>query len=607
MIRDTSTQTTASQQNGSWRRFIGPAVILLAAAVAVAPQLSRGNSCGHDFDFHLVSWLDCFQSWHHGIPYPHWTPSANYGAGEPRFVFYPPLTWMLGAALALVMPWTLAPIALTFVLLAGTGLSTRALARLALDELPATLAGCAALFSGYALFTAYERTAFAELAGGIFIPLVLLFALRDRNSSDAASACSVWRRALQRALGGSAVPLALSVAGAWLSNPTVGVMACYTLAGVAVTAALLSRSWTPVIRSFAGAVLGMGLVAIYLVPATWEQRWVDIHQVTEDPGQTLENNWLFSRHANPTLAAHDEVLHTASIIVVAMIAIALSALLVSWLRRRLPGERAYWVPLALIPFAILFLQFSFSRPMWNLLPEMRFLQFPWRWLLVLEAPMAISVAAAVGCSRLGRRLAVTVACGAVFLSMTALSAETFFQPCDDEDAVAPMLDTYRSGQGFIGTDEYEPIGADNALISTHLPFACLVNDPDTHLGVPSGNLDVPPNWESKQGSCEAIFAAPHSQTEHMRFAANMPHAGYLVLRLRTYPAWRVTLNGQPVTEFPEREDGLMTVEVQQGSVEIDADWTTTPDMVAGRWLSALFVLFLAAVYWLERTWKRVRL
>jgi hypothetical protein len=191
--------------------------------------------------------------------------------------------------------------------------------------------------------------------------------------------------------------------------------------------------------------------------------------------------------------------------------------------------------------------------------------------------------------------------------MTALSAETFFQPCDDEDAVAPMLDTYRSGQGFIGTDEYEPIGADNALISTHLPFACLVNDPDTHLGVPSGNLDVPPNWESKQGSCEAIFAAPHSQTEHMRFAANMPHAGYLVLRLRTYPAWRVTLNGQPVTEFPEREDGLMTVEVQQGSVEIDADWTTTPDMVAGRWLSALFVLFLAAVYWLERTWKRVRL
>jgi hypothetical protein len=600
MTEASTNHTPASR----WRRFIGPAVILLAAVVAVAPQLVRGNSCGHDFDFHLVSWLDCFQAWRHGIPYPHWTPSANYGAGEPRFVFYPPLTWMLGAALALVMPWTLVPIALTFLLLAGTGLSTRALGRLALDELSATVAGCAALFSGYALFTAYERTAFAELGGGIFIPLVLLFALRGRKPSDASSG---WRRALLRSLGGSAAPLAIAVAGAWLSNPTVGVMACYMLAGVAATAALLSRSWTPVLRSAVGAVLGMGLVAIYLVPATWEQRWVDIHQVTEDPGQTLENNWLFAVHASPTLADHDAVLHTASLIVVGMIAVSLAALLVCWLRKRLPGGRAYWIPLALIPVAILFLQFSFSRPIWNLLPELRFLQFPWRWLLVLEAPLAIFFAAAVQCSKPARRIAVTVVCGLVFLSMTALAAMTFFQPCDDEDAVAPMLDTYRSGQGFIGTDEYEPIGADNALISTHLPFACLVNDPDTHLGVPSGNLDVPPNWESKQGSCEAIFAAPHSQAEHMRFAVNMPHAGYLVLRQRTYPAWRVTLNGQPVTEFPEREDGLMTVEVQQGSVEIDADWTTTPDMVAGRWLSALFVLFLAAVYWLDRTWKRVRL
>ena len=60
----------------------------------------------------------------------------------------------------------------------------------------ATLAGCAALFSGYALFTAYERSAFGELAGGFWIPLVLLFALRDRNP------CRLGLRA--RALDGSA-------------------------------------------------------------------------------------------------------------------------------------------------------------------------------------------------------------------------------------------------------------------------------------------------------------------------------------------------------------------------------------------------------------------
>jgi hypothetical protein len=143
-----------------WSRFSSPVIILLAAALATAPQLFSGNSCGHDFDFHLISWLDAQSSWLQGIPYPHWTPSANFGAGEPRFVFYPPLTWMLGAALGSVLPWHLAPIALTFLLLAATGLATRALARQALCDGAATLAGCTAIFSGYALFCAYERSAF---------------------------------------------------------------------------------------------------------------------------------------------------------------------------------------------------------------------------------------------------------------------------------------------------------------------------------------------------------------------------------------------------------------------------------------------------------------
>ena len=275
----------AGAERAHWRHWIGPVVVLLAAALAVAPQLALGNSCGHDFDFHLVSWFDALNGWRHGIVYPHWAASANYGAGEARFVFYSPLTWMLGAALGAVLPWTMVPIAMTFLLLAGTGLATRALARQALGDGAATLAGCVALFSGYALFTAYERTAFAELAGGFWIPLVLLFALREVNPAV---------HIAKRALDGSAVPLALAIAGAWLSNPTVGVMACYLLAAVALTQTLLSRSWAPALRASAGAVLGMGLIAVYLLPAAWEQRWVDIYQVSERffCGNEYFHSWL---------------------------------------------------------------------------------------------------------------------------------------------------------------------------------------------------------------------------------------------------------------------------------------------------------------------------
>ena len=594
----------AGAKAARWSRYAGPAVVLLAAAVAIGPELVKGNSCGHDFDFHLVSWLDAHNSWQQGIAYPHWTPSANYGAGEPRFVFYPPLTWMLGAALGFVLPWTAVPILLTFLLLAGTGLASRALARLALDDCWATLAGCAALFSGYALFTAYERTAFAELAGGFWIPLALLYIFREGNRTGGL---------LKRAFDGSAVPLALAVAGAWLSNPTVGVMASYSLASVALVVGLLSRSWAPIVRAMVAAALGMGLTAIYLVPAAWEQRWVDIHQVTNDPGQTVENNWLFAHHADPSLALHDAVLHTASAIAVLMIAVALACVLVSWLRGRLPGERRTWIPLALIPVVILFLLFPVSRPVWNLLPELRFLQFPWRWLIVLEAPMAIFLATAVGCSRPWRRVAILAACAAVFVGLTCYAAKDLFQVCDDEDAVSPMLAAYHSGAGFAGTDEYEPMGADNSLVATGLPAACLVSDKDTVLGAVAGGGpdDAVPAWDTSQHSCEATFVwAPNpgkAASEHIRVAAVTPHAGYLVLLLRSYPAWRVAVNGRPVDGLPQRDDGLMAVPVPQGSVEVTVDWTTTDDVIVGRWLSALALLLLTALWIAERKLSQSRL
>jgi hypothetical protein len=592
----------------SWHRFIGPAIILFAALVAVTPELIHGNSCGHDFDFHLVSWFDALNAWRHGVPYPHWAPSANYGAGEPRFVFYSPLTWMMGAALGAFLPWTWVPIALSFLLLAGTGLATRALARQALNEGAATLAGCVALFSGYSLFTAYERTAFAELAGGVWIPLVLLFALRSSKAPDVA-------KSEHHQSAGSIAGLAIAIAGCWLSNPTVGVMGCYLLAAAALVVFGLERSSAKLLRTAAGAVLGMGLVAVYLVPASWEQRWVDIHQATQDKGETPEYSWLFAVHNDPALAYHDVVLHTVSTIAILMIGVALCALFLCWLRGRLPEKARWWVPLALIPVAVLLLQFPFSRPLWNLLPDLRFLQFPWRWLVVLEAPMGIFAAAAIwprNSTHHLQRFAIAAAAGAVFLTLTTWAEKDLFQVCDDEDAVAGMVPVYAAGQGFAGTYEYEPIGADISLIAAGLPQACLVANPATVLGKPTENSDsdsgIAVVWSASQGTCEATYAASHgSAPEHLKILANPPHTGFLVLKLRTYPAWLVKVNGVAIVPSPPRADGLMAVPVPAGPVVLTADWTTTTDVFVGRWLSALSVLALTGLCLLAREPKRKHL
>jgi hypothetical protein len=603
---------TAIRAAGS--RFVYSAIILGAAAIAVIPLLIKGPSCRDDSLFHFISWFDALESWRHGIIYPHWATSPNWGAGEPRFVFYPPFSWMLGAALGAILPWRMVPAAMSFLIQAGCGLGTRALGRSFLSEAQATMAGCLAIFSGYAPYCIYYRNAFGELLGAFWIPVILLLALRTGRQEG-----NAW----QRALDGSTVPLSLAIAGAWLSDGPVGVIACYLLAAVATLDAVLERSWAKVIRATVAIAFGLALVGFYLVPVAQEKSWVAIHMATDRPWFQLENNFLFA--GNPDLPAeHHRVNHQVSLIGVIMLTLTAGAILMAWLRHRL-AERQQWMPLAAIPLGMLFLLLPISRPVWDLLPLLRMLQFPWRWLLTLEAPMAIFLAVAIWPDITVRRserskraaktgpvrrqqVAAVILCAALFLA--GIVAEfTFFQTFRAEYDFADLLSVLTSGSGVPGQIEYAPDGADNGLVAWGLPGACLTSQPLTALGaMTTVGIIV---WKATQDSCEAVYEMEKGPAregrEHYGVKAVLLHPGYLILRLRRYPAWRVRVNGRTVERMPEREDGLMAVPAPAGTVNVDVDWTTTPDVTAGRWLSVMGVLALTGFWLLERKDARRRL
>ncbi len=118
----------------------------------------------------------------------------------------------------------------------------------------------------------------------------------------------------------------------------------------------------------------------------------------------------------------------------------------------------------------------------------------------------------------------------------------YFQVCYPEDTVASVLSAYRAGAGFEGMYEYEPPGGDDSSIATGLPDACLVSDPSIVLGKPDpDDPDANPSGP-RSGQLPGHFhlrstaSKPIPSTAASRAA--IPHPGYLVLRLLSYPAWR---------------------------------------------------------------------
>jgi len=587
-------------------------MIFACAVAATVPLAWKGNSCGHDFDFHLQSWMAVAQQWRHGVIDPHWIEGANYGAGEPRLVFYPPFSWMLGALLGSILPWNVAPVAFTLVVLTACGFSMDRLASEWLPANAAALAACAYILNPYALFVAYERTAYGELAAGIWLPLIILYALKGARSqgvlvafavrekpnpaNEGGTNCDMPRRSACRGPRSAMTQLALAIAAIWLTNAPAAVMASYTVAVATLWIAMERREWRPILPVAAGLILGLGLAAIYIVPAAFERRWVDIARAI-DPGMRIADSFLFEHTGEPY---HDQVLRTASwIFAVLLAAIAVSSG-IAWKRR---SPRSLLVPLLAVAAVLFALQLPWSRFVWNHAPELRFLQFPWRWSLVLSIVLSISLGLALKIptgNQLKKSFAlqITLILGAA-IALASVGTHLFWQLCDEEDAVSAQLAVFRAGSGFEGTDEYTPFGRDNSLIQQGLPAVRALKNADAETANPvdSDNSEQqnPAYVASPQDQLPALIKAQIWQPESKAFTVTTQSPAYAVLRLMDYPAWRVKVDGAEIRQRPHREDGLMAIPIHSGSTHLEVAYAATRDVLWGRSLSFVSLLVLLAL------------
>jgi hypothetical protein len=564
---------------------------LVASLLIVAPFFRYGSASGHDFEFHVASWLDVAGQWKEGIVFPRWTEWANHGFGEPRFIFYPPLSWLLGPALSFVMPWNYVPVAFIVLVQTFAGLSAFAFARRVLQERAAVFGAVCYAANPNALLIIYMRSDYAELLASAFSPLLFLAALQLGGILGN-------RDGLK---GRSVAFFSITFAAVWLSNAPAGVMASYSVALLFAWTALTEKSWNPLARGAGGIVLGFALAAFYLVPAAYEQRWVNIDQALSS-GLLPAQNFLYSAINDPEHTFFNWIASTTAVVFIALTAFAaLSG------RRRVGSRdgaepRPYssegdteqagapfrpssnrrpdcttdekvWRALLLLAAVATLLMLRPSAILWAVLPKLRFVQFPWRWMSILGVPFAYFLAAAVA-----KRRFRWVWVGSVLVVLAA--GATFFVRATwwDTDDIATLQAGVAAGTGFDGVDEYDPVGDDHYNLPATAPqVKILANSP----GAVGGATVLVERWTATERKLRVTALAP------VRVG----------LRLLNYPAWRVEVNGSLVVPESAADSGQMILELPAGESRVSARFVRTRDRTVGGLLSIVgSVVALALVF-----------
>jgi hypothetical protein len=598
--------------------------LLLAGAslLAITPFFWWGSPSGHDFEFHVFSWMEVLGQWKHGILYPRWAALAHWGYGEARFLFYPPASWTLGAALGAVLPWAIVPGTYCWIALTLAAASMYRLAREWLSVRDALFAALFYALNPYHLLIVYWRSAYAELLASCLLPLVLLCVVKlHESATDRKTYKPGWCPALW---------LSLLLAAAWLTNAPAAVMIHYSTAGLTLLliarAAMRSRSspqsqrslsrrrgqllWRPLMQTGLAILFGIGLASFYLLPTIYEQKWIDLSQVMA-PGVRPRDNFLFTHTADADHNRFNLLVSTLTAAEIGVLALAI------WLSRRWHLERTVthspvnsitlnlqvasefsvagdnnnerkseanneindnnddrrpWILLSVWGMASALFMLSLSNVFWQHLPEFRFVQLPFRWLLCLNVALAILLT--VGTKRWTLRLLIFSA-----LLVTLVVAGYRIQPpwWDTGDDLQEMSEAITSGTGYEGTDEYVPAGADAYELNKSLPP---VSDDS---GAPVRNDIL--RW---------------AQTEK-HFVVHAAAAQDITVRLFSYPAWQVLVNGKPTATDKTGVTGLIIIPVDAGDSDVRIYFRQTIDRRIGDIVSLISLLAFVIAWFALRS------
>jgi hypothetical protein len=349
----------------------------------------------------------------------------------------------------------------------------------------------------------------------------------------------------------------------------------------------------------AGAAGGLALLlyAVFLIPLLVEGRYLDQQVFVAGTydfrnhfvqiGQFFSPFWGFGYSDDPAGANDGMSFQLGSVLVI----LALAAI---FQVRRAEKARAEMLYLLALGGALLLVMSPLAQPLWEVIPPLAVIQFPWR--LLALAGFVFSV---LGGLTLWNLLPAPLpdpraAGGLVVMSLLAMLASYPYIQAQ----LAPVEPWREDGRAVYQFEREHP---------DMLGYTVWVTQPFTTTAL--SPAFAAPDYTEDRGDAPAAgrLEIVAGQGEVLSSYVGGSSAGGVVeletegaVRLNVYyfPGWAVTVDGRPTEARPDSEFGAIQLELAPGQHRIDARFGETPVRMAAMLISAAALLVsLGLVLW----------
>lgn len=536
-------------------------VIILFASILVSLPLTKpGLHVAHD-DQQVVRLYLFDKALREGQFPVRWVDELGFGFGYPLFVFYPPLVYMIGELFHLGGFGFITSIKLVFFFsILASGISMYILVRELYSRIPALISAVFYILAPYRAIDIYIRGALAESTSFVWLPLILWSFYKLFQTGK-------WIHIYL-----SAIFLALlMITHNLIFLPFMIILAIY----------LLFLIWqSPDKKLFMvyclwSIVISLGLSAFFWIPAIIEKKFTIVDQLLlvnlanynihfVYPQQLWNWPWGFGGSAEGLTDGISFKIGKLHILVsIVAVVLAISHLLKNRDRSKLILHNSYFIILIFVLFLFsAFMTTFYSKPIWGLIPALRYLQFPWRFLTFTTLFSSILAGAMIYFFRipiLKMMLPVPLLLLIFAFNLKLFKPQFYRIDLTDKGATESVLINWEVSRSSF---EYLPSGVElyKSDLGTNLPNIKKEEIPHNRLEIVSGTAQIK-NLKSSPSKVE--------------FELDSKDRAVVQANIFNFPGWLVKVNNKSVQIDNNNKLKLITFSVDKGTPQIKIEFKNT--------------------------------